>query len=293
MHLTVRMAASGILALTVGTSLVVGWPVNAVRTHVGMPVAIDDLCEMVPQNSVLLFDDQTHAYLPGVTRTECDLPFASLEEPNIVEKVRTAGLVPVSVTASMCGGNIGAIAEPFESPERTLTRTPSGPEKGWLLASMSVPDLPAEVETAPVPKSADASMQVAVTTKWRPSFGSSVIAAMDQYQSGMWLEYQNTGNVELWVASSEGHTGILVTPTVDDGIERSLGGYLDDGVLYATCGGQVVGSVSVPGVTSFDKTVVVNPVGDGDFGNREFDGQIRALSVTPPDTTAAVDVGHN
>ena len=139
-----------------------------------------------------------------------------------------------------------------------------------------------------IPDSAEASIQVEVQADWVPEDGSSVIAALDDYQKGMWLEYQPTGAVELWVMTTSGGTGLVVTKAIDDGVEREIGGYLDDGTLYAFCGGSVMASSPVPGTTTFDtEDLAVNPIQDGDTGNLAFEGTIEVIPSDPSDTVGS------
>jgi len=278
----VRVACSGVLALALAQAVTTGWPVAAVTTHVGVPRAIVELCEALPTGSVVLVDNAARAVLPGAIRTYCDVPVASLRDTEIVDAVREAGLTPVAVTQSQCGGDVGLVSMRFHVPERTLTRAPSGPEEVPFTASISLTEGAGFSEAAPIPDSAEASIQARVQTDWVPDAGSSVIVALDDYQEGMWLEYQPTGAVELWVTTTAGTSGVLVTLNIDDDEARSVGGYLDQGVLYAVCGGRVVDSQPVEGSVAFvTDELQVNPTRAGKSGNQQFDGTIEVL---PADT---------
>ncbi len=273
------LVVMGVLALALAQSLVVGWPVAAVRTQVGVLGAITKVCASLPPDSVILVDFPAWQMLPGVIRTECDLPVASLRDPGIADKLRQAGLVPVAIHSSGCGGDLDSLDVEFEFPEETVSIAPRGPETGRLLGSFSVADGMGLATPSILPASADASFEVLVQTEWVPVDGSSVIVSLDEYQEGMWLEYQPTGAVELWVTTTAGSTGVLATTNIADDVERSIGGYIQNGVLVATCGGQISGSEVVPGTITFDTAnLEINPVQGGNSGNLEFEGTIEVLS---------------
>ena len=283
-----QFSITGLLILALGQSVIVGWPVAAVRHEVGVAEQIREMCKTLPEDSVVLVDAAGWAVLPGAIRTECDLPVASLRDTDVVETIEKAGLVPIALATDQCGGDLGTLTLNYEFPERTVSTTPDGAEISSYTASVSHASEGRGGPAMVIPDSAEASIQVEVLADWVPEDGSSVIAALDDYQKGMWLEYQPTGAVELWVMTTSGGTGLVVTKAIDDGVEREIGGFLDDGTLYAFCGGSVTASSSVPGTTTFDtEDLAVNPIQDGDTGNLAFEGTIEVIPSDPSDTVGS------
>jgi hypothetical protein len=279
-----QLSVAGLLVLALGQSIVVGWPVASVRVEVGVLDGVRRMCDRLPEDAAVLVDRTAWAVLPGIIRLECGVPVASLRDDGVVAQLTEAGYVPVALAAEQCGGDLGALTVPYEFPEGTVSDAPSGPETSQLAYSLSMANGTGSVRSAPVPATAEAAIQVDVSTEWVPEDGSAVIAAFDEYQKGMWLEYQPSGAVELWVMTPAGATGVLVTDNIDDGVERELGGYLDGGTLYAFCGGSLMASEPVPAPPTFQTDPLrINPIQDGDTGNLEFDGSIEVVGAEAAD----------
>jgi hypothetical protein len=69
-----------------------------------------------------------------------------------------------------------------------------------------------------------------------------------------------------------------------------IGGYLEDGVLYGTCGGQVTSSrplIADPLISATD--VEHTPVHAGDHGNQEFMGEVEVVSAIVDPTVIGQD----
>ena len=270
----VEVALAGTLAVSVSHSVAVGWPVAAIRTQVGVNAAIQEVCGLLPENAVVLYERRSQT-LAGALRTRCDVPTTSAHENRIVEAVLAAGLTPVMVSSDVdCSPtDLGSVETTFEFPERTLTIPPQRAETGTLVMSLAIatnsegPHL-----SAPDPEAADASLLVEVETTWAPE-GYSMIASIGGYTEGMWLQYGPTGIVELWITTDEGHFGIPASPSITDGVPRVVGGYFLDGVLYATCGGQRFASTPAPGDPVFQHDdVELTPAVDGASEMQTFEG---------------------
>jgi hypothetical protein len=281
-----------VLALALAHSAIVGWPLAAIRTQVGLSRVVEQICSHLGPDSVVLTTGQMRS-LAGAVRTGCDVPVTSSEDANIVDQVVEAGFEPVIIApAEQCGPtSLGSIAQTFEFPERTLTQTPDEPEAGTVRLTLTDPTMADDPELiANIPDGADAVLLVEMHTTWTPASGSSVVAALGGYHDGMWLEYRPSGIVELWITTDEGQTGTVASPRVDDGQSRVIGGYLEDGVLYGTCGGQVTSSrplIADPLISATD--VEHTPVHAGDHGNQEFMGEVEVVSAIVDPTVIGQD----
>jgi hypothetical protein len=276
--LVVKSATLGSLTFALVFAGTTGWSVAGVRTQVGVLAAISSFCESLPPSSAVLMDERALVTLPGAIRTMCDVPTGSLEDPNIVTMVREAQLAPVVVEFSRCGGDLPALDIETEMPRTVLSGTPRNSERLSLAASVSVAD-GSGVSPAVVPDSAKASLQVEVETDWVPTNGFSVLATVGEYRNGMWLEYRDTGALELWVTTSAGQHVAHVVDGIDNNVERAVGGYLEDGVLHATCGDVVVARVPAPGSIDFDTTdITIRPRDVPEVDNQLYEGQVRQLS---------------
>ena len=271
-----------VLAIALAHSAIVGWPLAAIRTQVGLSQVVEQICSYLGPDSVVLTTGPTRT-LAGAVRTGCDVPVTSAESDSIVDQVIEAGLEPVIIApAEQCGpASLGSVSQSFEFPERTLTQTPDEPEAGTVRLTLTDPAMADDPErVANIPDEADAVLLVEMNTTWTPVSGSSVVAALGGYREGMWLEYRPSGIVEVWITTEEGQSGTVASPRVDDGQSRVIGGYLEDGVLYGTCGGQVTSSrplTAEPLVSATD--VEHNPIHPGDHGNREFIGGMEVVSA--------------
>lgn len=281
LKLLVKGLALGILTFSLVYSIAIGWGVSTVRTQVGMLEAVTAFCDSLPTNGVVLMDQRALITLPGAIRTSCDVPTGSLEERGIVASVKQAGLVPVVVRSTSCGGDLPMLMAGYELPRQVLSGTPQSAQRERLRASVNVAD-GTEVRLARVPDSAAVSLQVKVETDWVPVDGFSVLATRGDYRNGMWLEYRSTGAVEIWVTTSEGQYVLQSALRIADGVEEAIGGYLDQGILHATCGGEVVATLPAPGDVSFDKsTTKINPLDIGEVDNLRFEGLIEVLADVP------------
>jgi len=289
----VKVGFLGILAVAVAQSTSVGWPVAPVRTHIGMVAATESVCALLPPNAVVLFDNPIRN-LAGAVRTVCDVPVTTSADATMVDDIVQAGMAPVMMSSGIVctTQTIGSVERLLELPERTLSKAPSGPESEPLIVRLTTATGPSEAVRGPAPpSSADGVLLVQVDTTWVPDDGSSVVAALGGYESGMWLEYRSSGIVELWVTTDRGQFGVDASPPINDGQPRIVGGYVLDGVLHGTCGGLEIESRTVPGTPHFeDSDVEVKPVTDRRFGDVLFEGDVSiiqgdvdpALIVSPP-----------
>jgi hypothetical protein len=278
LRLIAKAVTFGVLIFALAYAGVTGWNVAGVRTQVGVLAAIHSFCESLPPSSAVLMDQTALVTLPGAIRTMCDVPTGSLEEPNIVGMIRDAGLNPVAVQVWRCGGDLPALDIQTEMPRTFLSGTPQGPEPLALTASVSVAD-GSGATPALIPSSAEVSVQVEIETDWIPVEGFSVVATVGEYRRGMWMEYRDSGAIEVWVTTSTGQHVVHVISGINDGVERAMGAYLQDGVLHATCGDKVVATAPAPGSIDFDVTdVTLKPTDISEVDNQSFEGRIQFVA---------------
>jgi hypothetical protein len=272
-----------VLGGAVTQSVITGWPIANVRTQVGVLEAIEDLCDSLPPDSVVLLDEGPGLRRTGALRTKCDVPVTRLGEPGIVADVIEAGLLPVGVTLRpTCGVDLGEIDRLYELPERTLTAIPNESERGRFIAHLTLLGGENTRSLATIPETASHALQVEVATTSTPDSGSSIIASMGPYLEGMWLEYRPDGTAELWMATTDGPVVIPFPDPIDDGEPRSIGGYVIDNVLYAICGEQVVEEIVFTGLPVFaDQELRVREVAGTEAANVAFQGEIRFLQTRP------------
>lgn len=272
------VAFGAVMAMAIVSSVAAGWPVASIGTQVGVRNLIAEICQALPTNAVVLFDDSARV-MAGPVRTMCGVPVSASAETGIGDRLEEAGFRPVRLsTQATCASELGAFEVRYEYPERTLEGTPDGPESEVVSAFLT--DATGSTEDLSIPDDADAVLVTEVETDWTPDSGSSVLAAVGGYRGGMWLEYRPNGVVEAWVTTEAGSVGVVASPPIDDGTTRTIGVYLLDGVLYGFCGGQQLGSRELAAPPTFeDDDVDLRPVTDGDHANRVFQGAVSVLEA--------------
>lgn len=272
----VRISLGAVLVLTIVNSVVTGWPTAALGTQEGLSNVTEDVCSALPENAAVLFDNPSRT-IAGAVRTECQVPVSNSSEPDISSKLALAGFVPIRLSSMpTCETGVASISSDYTFPERTLTVPPTGPERRDIHLYLTR----IEAEGAPfeIPEAAEAVLMVDLRTRWTPSSGSSLIAVLGRYREGMWLEYRPNGRVELWVTTDAGNQGIVVSPRIDDGNTRTVGGYVLKGTLYGFCGGQRVASREIPGIPTFaNSEVALKPVAGEQNANMRFEGTVTVL----------------
>jgi hypothetical protein len=280
------MAAAAIPLLLGAVSLTAtGAPVATIRTEVGVLGATRDLCAALPDGAAVLLDDALGVSYSAAVRSYCGIPTLRGIGARAADLVRTEGYIPVAITTGpscISGPEIATVSITYEYPELTLIPPPGRADMGALSAHLKVID---DAQPAAALPDGALGFQVSVTTTWRPDSGSAVIARLGHFPAALWLEYRPTGTVDLFLMGPDGPVGLTVSPhPIDDGVTRTMGAYLHDGRLVATCGGRIVTDAVVPEMPTFsDTTILMTPVtDDGEFGVTPFQGDVVLLGHAVP-----------